>query len=81
MTSTELTAAIVATGAVIGLLSALVRLWLDIRNLHQLLNSRLTELVEATRAVGRAEGVAAESERRSADIQPVVVERPRDINI
>jgi len=50
----ELAAVLTATAA---LVVAVTRLWIAIREVHDLVNSRMTELLELTRKASRAEGV------------------------
>jgi hypothetical protein len=52
--------------ALIGLMAAaiggLVRVWIEIRSIHTLVNSRMTELLELTRQSSHALGVLDERE-------------------
>jgi len=43
-------------GALATLLIAVGRLWVEVRGIHQLVNSRMTELLELTRTSARAQG-------------------------
>jgi len=43
-------------GALATMTVAIVRLWIELRAVHGLINSRMTELLELTRKAARAQG-------------------------
>jgi len=48
---------IALVGAVAGLIALVLKTWLEVRKVHTLVNSRMTELLELTRVAARAAGV------------------------
>jgi uncharacterized membrane protein YhaH (DUF805 family) len=59
------------TIALVGLASLLLKVWLEVRRVHQLVNSRMTELLELTRSTAKAAGVL------EGESQPS--QRPREL--
>ncbi len=68
MTEPEVITAMTVAGGVLVALIGLIGVWLGkkVTNLHLLVNSRLTELLDANKIAAKAEGVAEERDRQIA---------------